>query len=115
MISYSAAMASWAQIKEGLGQVSSQLTAGKAVTAEIMMNVIGYLAAIADMGNRMEGDHSKLNMRVMTEFGEVKQKISTEFGEVKQKILVHQGAIEVLAFPCWAPTRIRSATGTIAW
>ena len=86
MISYSAAMASWAQIKEGLGQVSSQLTAGKAVTAEIMMNVIGYLAAIADMGNRMEGDHSKLNMQVMA-----------EFGEVKQKILVHQGAIEVLS------------------
>ena len=130
MISYSAAMASWTQIKEGLGQVNSQLTAGKAVTAEILMIVIGYLAAITDMGNRMES-------QVTTEFGEVGQTMSTEFGEVKQKILVHQGAIEVLAarpeknhtggargilenksvtsLPMLGKTRIRSATGTIAW
>ena len=65
--------------------MNSQLTAGTAVTAEILMSVIAYLAAITDMGNRMESDHSKLNMQV-----------TAEFEEVKQKVLVHQGAIEVL-------------------
>ena len=65
--------------------MNSQLTTGKAVTAEILMNMIGYLAAITDMGNKMESDYSKLNRQV-----------NAEFGEVKQKVMMHQGAIEVL-------------------
>ena len=67
-------MASWTQIKEGLGQVNNKLTAGTAVTAEILMSVITYLAAITDMGNKIESDHTKLNMQVMAEFNDVKQK-----------------------------------------
>ena len=53
-----------------------------------MANVITYLSAIADMGNRMENDHMKLNMQNM--------QVMAKFGEVEQKILVRQGAIEVL-------------------
>ena len=78
-------MTSWAQIKEGLGHVNSQLTAGTAVTAEVLTNVITHLAAITDLGNKMESDQSKMNMHVMA-----------EFREVKQKALVHQGALDVL-------------------
>ena len=68
-----------------MGHVNSQLAAGTAVTADVLMNVITFLAAIADLGSSLENDHSKLNMQVMG-----------DFGEVKQKILMHQGAIEVL-------------------
>ena len=83
---HSAAMASWAQIKEGLGQANNQLTAETAMTAEIVRNVFTYLAAIADTGNKMESDHSKMNVQV-----------TAEFVEVMQKILMHQGALEILA------------------
>ena len=83
-------MASWIQIKEGLGQINSQLTAGKSVTAEILPNVIGYLAAIADMGNRIENDCTKMNKQMIEEFSDYSKKMIAEVKEVKQKVMVHQ-------------------------
>ena len=78
-------MANWAQVKEGLSQVSTQLASGTVTTAEVLKNAMPYMAAMADLGIRMENDYAKLNMQT-----------AAEFGEVRQKVLVHQGAIEVL-------------------
>ena len=39
------------------------------MTSEVLKNVITYLAAISDMGNRMENDYAKLNMQTAAEFG----------------------------------------------
>ena len=78
-------MTSWAQIKEGLGHVNSQLTAGTAVTAEVLMNLTNYLAAVTDIGNRTESEYSRL----------IRQ-LTADFGEVRQRVLMHQGAIDVL-------------------
>ena len=78
-------MTSWTQIKEGLAQVNSQLTAGMTVKAEVIMNVITYLAAIIDVGSKIENDQSKMSMQA-----------AVDIGEIRQKILMHNGAIEVL-------------------
>ena len=77
-------MVNWTQVKEGISQISTQLASGTVTTAEILKNVLPYIAAVADLGIRMENDHAKLGMQT-----------ATEFGEVKQKVLIHQGAIEV--------------------
>ena len=69
------------------------------MTAEILVNVIGYLAAIADMGNRIENDCSKMNKQMIEEFSDyskMNKQMIAEVGEVKQKVMMHQGAIEVL-------------------
>ena len=77
-------MLNWAQVKEGISQVSTQLAAGTVTSADILKSVLPYILAVADIGIRMENDHANLGAQVVT-----------EFGEVKQKVLIHQGAIEV--------------------
>ena len=77
-------MLNWAQVKEGISQVSTQLASGTVTSADILKSVLPYILAMADIGIRMENDHANLGAQMVT-----------EFGEVKQKVLIHQGAIEV--------------------
>ena len=78
-------MANWTQVKEGINQISAQLAAGATTSADILKSMMPYMAAVADLGIKMENDHVNLGTQV-----------ATEFVEVKQKVLMHQGAIEVL-------------------
>ena len=78
-------MVNWAQVKEGISQVSTQLAAGTVTSADILKSVLPYISAVADLGIKMESNHANLGARV-----------ATEFVEVEQKVLMHQGAIEVL-------------------
>ena len=86
-------MASWAQLKEGLQNVGSQLTASKAVTAELMMNVITYLAVITHLGSRQEAELAKVG----ADQSKITSQIVIQLGEVKEKVTAQQGAIDVLS------------------
>ena len=72
-------MATTAQVKEGLMKIGQQLEAGKAMSAEIVKNVLAQLVPFMDIMARLESGHQVLNTQVLA-----------EFGEVKQKVLVHQ-------------------------
>ena len=126
MVTYYAAMATIAQVKEGLTQVGQQLAAGTAMSAEIMGSVLAQLVLFMDIMTKLESGHQVLNTQVVA-----------EFGEMKQQVLVHQGAIEVLtarpekghtggargilenksvtSLPMLGTDKTHSAIGTIAW
>ena len=86
MITYSATMATWTQLKEGIQTVKNQLASSGTITAEVIGNVLTYLAVITDLGSKMEADQYKITTQIAIDFGEVKEKVSTQ-----------QGAIDVLA------------------
>ena len=67
-------MASWAQIRDGINQISVQLAEGTTTSADILKNLMPYITAAADAGMRMEAEQMNMGARV----------------------LQHQGAIEVL-------------------
>ena len=86
MITYSAAMATWAQLKEGIQTVKNQLASSGTITAEVIGNVLTYLAVMTDLGSKLEADQFKITSQV-----------AIDFGEVKEKVIARQGALEVLA------------------
>ena len=73
------------------------------MTAEVVMNVTTYLAAITDLGNRMESDHSKLNMQVMADYGEVNREYwctkeplkYSPRGQKKATLEVHEASLNI--------------------
>ena len=67
-------MASWAQIRDGINQISIQLAEGTTTSADILKNLMPYITAVADAGMRMEAEQTNIGARV----------------------LLHQGAIDVL-------------------
>ena len=85
MITCSAAMATWAQLREGIQTVKNQVMSSKTVTAEVMGNVLTYLAVMTDLGSQLEVDQYKITSQ-----------IATDFGEVREKVVAQQGAIDVL-------------------
>ena len=60
-------MATWAQIKEGLGHIRGQLVAGTAVTTEVLASVLAKLVVIADLAGRMEVEQNKMNVQLAIE------------------------------------------------
>ena len=79
-------MATWVQLKEGIQTVKNQVMSSKAITEEVIGNVLTYLAVMTDLGSKLEADQYKITSQIAVEFGEVREKVSTQ-----------QGAIDVLA------------------
>ena len=86
MITYSAAMATWAQLKEGIQIVKNQVMSDGNVTAEVLGKVFTYLSVMTDLGSKLEVDQYQITSQ-----------IAVDFGEVREKVVAQQGAIDVLA------------------
>merc|ERR1711911_39541 len=86
VITYNAAMATWAQLKEGIQIVKNQVMSEGNVTAEVLGKVFTYLSVMTDLGSKLEVDQYQITSQ-----------IAVDFGEVREKVVAQQGAIDVLA------------------
>ena len=65
-------MATWVQLKEGIQTVKNQVMSNKTITAEVIGNVLTYLAVMTDLESKLEADQYKITSQIAIDFGEVR-------------------------------------------
>ena len=97
-----AAMATIAQVREGLSHVGQQLTAGATMTTEIMGSVLAQLVVFVGIVTRLESDQQMLTTQM-----------TTEVGGIRDRITQQQGALDLMVRNGGGPDRTHRPRGIL--